>query len=395
MHPWTRENWLTPLFLLPIILGLSCTQYEFLTQEVYEQATYSNRVDILFVLDNSQSMLDEQEALAINFNQFIQNLNSAAEQERSFPHQTLTDAVSNYLFFLNNFNRYINFRLGMTTTEIDDESTPTPGISGMLIEPYPDDPDAPLYIAANDEDVGEAFETLVGEVQQNMAAVGEEKGLEAMRRAICQTLPNPEALDEQNRLDLKLGCGDVLANNEVGLNGDFLRDEVALAVIIISDEGDSSEYTVADYITFLDSLERGYSISAIVPTLPLDLEDNTATCNPEKAPSEQLQRYRDAVESSNGLLAPICEDFADTLDNIGALINNLLSRFKLRQVPQDGSIFVFVDGSPLSEDQENGWVFRPSLNSIEFTGTAIPDYGANIEVYYRVVTTEDPRSLPF
>ena len=52
-------------------LFLSCNRYEFFNVAGYEQATFSNDADILFVIDNSCSMWQEASALGTNFNVFI------------------------------------------------------------------------------------------------------------------------------------------------------------------------------------------------------------------------------------------------------------------------------------------------------------------------------------
>ena len=375
-----------------VLVGLaqmSCHYHDFLSQEIYEQASYSNKIDVLFIVDNSDSMREEQEALSDNFHEFSQNLNSAAEQERAFPHETLYHAVSNYLFYINNLGRYLNFHLGLTTTDMSDD-----GDRGHLLDPFPDDPDAPLYLSTSTDDVTSAFATAVEAASPDQTVVGEEKGLDAMRRACCLSIADPGAYDETLRPDLTVGCSDV-AQDEIGANGDFLRDGVALAVIIVTDEGDSSPSQVEDYLDFLDSLGKRYTISAIAPTLPEDQDDPTMVCNPESSPAASLDRYRDAVELTGGLLLPICDDFAEALDDLGALINYLLVQFRLKHVPSPDTILVFVDGVEVPESETDGWVFNPAQNTIEFRGAAVPDYGARVEIYYRISAETDPRTFPF
>ncbi len=56
---------------------------------------------------------------------------------------------------------------------------------------------------------------------------------------------------------------------------------------------------------------------------------------------------------------------------------------------------MFVDGVEVPESETDGWVFNPSQNTIEFRGSAVPDYGARVEVYYRISAETDPRTFPF
>ena len=55
---------------------LACNQYEYFNIAGYEQADFSNKADILFVIDNSSSMRDEAVALGENFSTFINILTS-------------------------------------------------------------------------------------------------------------------------------------------------------------------------------------------------------------------------------------------------------------------------------------------------------------------------------
>ncbi|MEE2750237.1 MAG: lamin tail domain-containing protein [Myxococcota bacterium] len=60
--------------LLGLVLASSCTEYEFYTQQQTDtfQQNSRNTVDVLLVVDNSCSMIEEQVKLASNFESFIQ-----------------------------------------------------------------------------------------------------------------------------------------------------------------------------------------------------------------------------------------------------------------------------------------------------------------------------------
>lgn len=377
--------------ILLLTQGPGCTRYDYLVEEVYEQVRYSNQVDILFVFDNSQSMAEEQQALAENSSRFVQSIAAAALQDQAAPKETLSDAVTNYLFFVNNFSRFIDFRLAVTTTEVEvDPFSSAPleeGVDGLFFSPFPDDPSLEPFLTLQSPDVVKRFSDELNDIPLT-AAGSQEKGLDAMRRALCLTLDDPSLL---TRADAVVDCSDIRAE-EVGVNGAFLRPDVALVTLIISDEGDSSQAPVDDYLDFLDRMGLAASITVIAPTIGDTAE---TSCNPESAPAASIQRYSDAADKSGGLVLPVCGNFSDALDNVTALINTLLMRFRLKQVPQPGSLLVFVNGTQVSEDASNGWQFIPGTNSLEFHGSAVPDYSARIEVYYRAVAAVDPRPLPF
>ncbi len=51
-----------------------CNQYELFRLTGYEQNSFSNRADVLFVIDNSDSMTPYATSLAINFGDFVGDL---------------------------------------------------------------------------------------------------------------------------------------------------------------------------------------------------------------------------------------------------------------------------------------------------------------------------------
>ena len=59
--------------LLALTLLAGCNSYELFRVTGYEQASFSNDADILFIIDNSQSMAEESTALASNFDRFVGN----------------------------------------------------------------------------------------------------------------------------------------------------------------------------------------------------------------------------------------------------------------------------------------------------------------------------------
>lgn len=388
-------RWRLDLFLVwlsvsaSVLLASACARHDYLVQEVYEQVRYSNQVDLLFIFDNSQSMGDEQAALVSNTAAFVQSLSAAALQDRASPKRTLSDAVRNYLFFLDNFDRFVEPQLGVTSTQVNltAQTLPAPGEDGRLFLPYPDEPQKPPYLTLDDPDLIARFEDTLSAIGLSPTG-GVEQGLEALRRAICLASETPETL---GAADSTVSCDDLLPD-EQGLNQGFLRDDVALVAVIISDEGDSSAAPVADYLDFLERTGRPVSIAAITPTLGTETEP---ACNPETAPADTIERYREAAEGTGGLHIPVCADFGQTLADIRVLINRLLARFRLREIPDEDSLLVFVEGREIPRDSTEGWSFNPGDNSIEFHGGAVPDYGMRIEVYYRAVAAVDPRPLPF
>ena len=118
-----------------LALLLSCNQYEFFNVAGYEQATFSNDADILFVIDNSASMWQEGAALGQNFNVFISQLTS--QSGGADPVTGLGDAVDDFVSFAVKRD-VIDYQLGITTTSVDYTGAGAsdalePGEAGLLI----------------------------------------------------------------------------------------------------------------------------------------------------------------------------------------------------------------------------------------------------------------------
>jgi hypothetical protein len=112
-----------------------------------------------------------------------------------------------------------------------------------------------------------------------------------------------------------------------------------------------------------------------------------------------------AVEGASGDCEP--SNFAEHLEDLGALLQNLTTAFQLQSIPDIGTIRVWVDDEEIDtapilnadvEDQEpiygDGWTYDSAQNAIVFWGKAIPDYNAEVRIYYRPLEGK-PRELPF
>ena len=73
----------------------ACNNYEVFRLAGYEQASFSNDADIIFIVDNSSSMTDEAEALALNFNVFVDQLTST--EGGALASGSYADAVQAYI----------------------------------------------------------------------------------------------------------------------------------------------------------------------------------------------------------------------------------------------------------------------------------------------------------
>jgi len=150
-----------------------------------------SKVDVLFVVDNSGSMQDNQDSLAQNFDRFIR-----------------------YADFR---NTAVDYQIAVTTTDVmvDEQA-------GRFVDP-------PRIMTRNTPALEQQFASAV---RVGTYGSGAEHGLDAMYWALSSPL-----IDDATA------------------NGGFLRVDAALAVIAVSDEEDQSADAIEFFFTFLQGLK--------------------------------------------------------------------------------------------------------------------------------------------
>ncbi|NPC84933.1 choice-of-anchor D domain-containing protein, partial [Pyxidicoccus fallax] len=292
------------------------------------------KVDVLFVVDNSGSMMEEQQSLGQNFSAFLSAANQAA----------------------------VDYRIGVTTTGL----TPSPGgwsecpggaqggENGRL---FPVDGSRPRIITPNTPDAASIFasNTRVGVCHWN------EQGLDAAHRALSDPL-----LYQQDDPRTPLAADG---------NGGFLREEAKLAIIFLSDEEDFSSQPVSFYETYFLALKGNdkskLSINAIVG--PSDL----GTC---PTASSSGNRYIQLALATGGSVESICTpNWAASLEKLSDSAFGLNRKFPLSEEPADPArITVDVNGAPVT----SGWEYDAGNNAVIFTREAAPQAGALVEITY-------------
>ncbi|MGI5861063.1 MAG: choice-of-anchor D domain-containing protein [Myxococcales bacterium] len=296
------------------------------------------KVDVLFVLDNSGSMADKQAAVGANLSAFIQ------------------DAIA----------QSVDYRIAVTTTGIEPSTggwTACPGGAegGEAGRLFPVDGTRPRVITpttSNPEAIW-AANTNVGVCHWL------EQGLEASYRAL-----SPPLVDHSD--DPRT----VMPNDG---NGGFLRPDAKLVLIYVSDEDDQSPASVDFYLTFLQSLKPDPSKLAVsVIVSPLDL----TTCTIGTASG---RRYMDLATRTGGQIESICTpDWGASLERLGSNAFGAQSVFPLSAVPEDpAQLRVRVNGAIISGGQ-GSWIYDPAANAIVFDKSAVPPSGSHIEVNYPI-----------
>ncbi len=317
--------------------------------------TVNNKVDILWVIDNSSSMDPLQQNLTTNFNSFINQFISKGYDFHMAV--TTSDAYLSGAFFNNDPTLSI-FRdgAGSSHTSVFDILPSTLNL----------------------------IPTFVTNATQGSLGSGDERSFSSFKAA--------------------------LQNNS---NQGFLRSDSFLGVIILSDEDDFSDPTrpeaswqynggIADhayndpglesvdsYVSYLDTKTattgstRRYSVSAITV-----LDNNCLQAHIGASSSTMIAtRYMDIANKTNGILGSICDaSYANSLLSIQQKIAELSTQFYLTRTPVQNTITVLVNGTNIVQDAVSGWTYNSASNSIIFHGASVPATGAAIQVDFSPTT---------
>jgi len=233
-----------------------------------------DKMDILFVIDNSGSMEQEQANLAQNFPKFIEVLNA--------------------------FNQGgLDYRVGVTTTSFPTEIFGimlTSGEEGALLKK-----DGMLrpWLERSDADVEQTFTSLA---TVGVMGSGQEQQLRAAQAAVT-------------------------ARVDDGSNAGFLRDDALLALVILTDEDDGStvdgtagvpglpgaETAIGEFIASFDMVKGGRTrwATAVIAG------DTAPMCTSQFGDAAYATRLLDFVSETgaNGVFSSICAgDLSQSLD---------------------------------------------------------------------------------
>ena len=321
------------------------------------------KVDILWVIDSSLSMAEEQTYLGQNFSSFITAL--AASNQEFQTSVTTTDICRGI--------DYLDGSLDQSTLPpLSDRACPflfggdaSTQLRGSFVGE-----DGRKVLQAGDVDLATRFSdyTNVGTNGSNF-----EHGLRATSLAVEKVLS--------------------------GENETLIRDDAYLSVVIVSDEQDEGvglnqfdpslgfnpttegwttfSYTNDDLIDYLNSVKgKGkYSISTITGTRE---EDGSLCTSAHSSPTEEGTAYIDAADKTGGIVQSICDsNWADSLYQMGQDLNAQISQINLMKSPIDSTITVYVN-----DEEYEHWTFIEGNNSLKFDSDAIPSPGSSIVVSY-------------
>lgn len=339
-----RAMSLTTRPLLPVLLcagigasllAASCSDPISVTQQTrtdsYQQAP-TDEIDILFVIDNSASMVSEQALLADGFDEFI----GAIEETNTDFHVGVIK---------------IDFELG------DPER-------GVLVGD-------PAYLTREDE-----YQKLFVERATGIGTegTGREKGLEASQFAVSPQMtsaggPNAGFLRAEANLLVII----VSDEDDCSDGGTFGVEFDRLDCYRRADDLVPVQ-TWVERLRAIKGSRDQLSIAAIVG--PADPE---GLCGEETLPGS---RYIEAAALTGGQSFSICEpDWTDFLEQLGVQAVSLTETFPLSCGARPGTLVVAVDEEAVSDDD---YVYDAETRSITFEEGAVPERGASVVMTYEI-----------
>jgi hypothetical protein len=310
---------------LPLILAAGCSDHELhrnTYQDVFLQEM-AEAVDILFVIDNSVSMSQEQELVADGMARFVERV---GDEE-------------------------LNFRLGVVTTDTDEDNPDRGRLVGE-----------PAWLTHEDD----YLPLMMSRVQVGIDGSDKEQGLEAAWLALDEEI-NPGFVREEAALAI------VFVSDENDCSNDqTLLDESDGRLCY---EYDNALASVADYITRYQEtkVEGRVVVSGIVgPEVSQGCDD-----------SWPGHRYSTAIEKLDGVEGNICEtDYDDLMEDMGARIAGPVRVFQLSYAAIEETIVVEVDGEEIPADMDQGWNYDADYWMVRFDGEYIPPPSTRIEISY-------------
>lgn len=310
------------------------------------QQSPTDQVDILWVVDNSNSMQLEQSLLGAGFASFAQELE----------------------------NTNTNFHLGVITTDFDYDDPDRGKLISEANCPPVIDKDTTCPNPDNPSETWDYVNVFINRAQVGLNGSGKEKGLEAAEYALKPAMAT-------------------------GPNAGFLRDEANLLVIIVSDEDDCSDQgrlaleeptacydhresltPEGEFITSLSNLKPNrdqFQLSAIV-----GLEGETSICDDTTLPGK---RYIEVANGTGGVTGSICEtDWSEILYQLGLNAAGIFTTFEMQHCAAEGSLVVTIDGQEVPPSEIDGYTYDPDLCTITFHGIYVPERGASVVAKYEI-----------
>ncbi len=268
-------------------------------------AESDDQVDLLFVIDNSRSMIQEQKNMA----EKIVNL---------------LDKIKN-----------LNWRIGIVTTDF----TANQYGQGKLLQ-YPNK----SYFLTSKLEIEEARKQFGQTIQRSESGDSAEQGIRATWMALNRAFSGKAGIDEQHKA--------------------FFRKDAALAVVVITDEDESSSKTENKPENLIKSIQTWFGVQKIFKFHSIIVRPGDETCLKASIDHKTGTAYAKLTKLTEGIIGNICaKDYSNQLEVIGQDVANTQNTFSLSCVPKD----INNDGAPDVKVTSKGSVKAPNFTIVNDT----------------------------
>lgn len=291
------------------------------TSDNFDQSvTYNNKVDILWIVDNSSSMLKHQQSLSAQVPELVAKLNSLK----------------------------MNYHMAVVTTSMGG-TTPD---GGKFIG-------SPKFVTSSTPDLVNSLKNrmIVGEAGSN-----NERGLESMENALSASyLANEgKGFFRNDALLVVIALSD---ENDKSAVSNPVSHYVNLLDGLKRPWVDGTRSWVFNFI-------------GVLPT--------SSNCKTFNDYAEAGLTFIDIAKESGGVQESICNtSLASAVTNVRARIYQILTDFKLSKKPVIESITVAINGQAIPRSNVNGWDYIAATNAVRFYGSAVPAADASIKVDFK------------
>ncbi len=323
------------LLALPLILS-ACSQDNGLApaeiRQYYAQEG-SSQVDVLWVIDNSISMAEEQALVAGGFETFLQGLRDAGGD--------------------------MDLQIGAVTTDID-ESNPD---RGVLLG-------TPAWLTGDEPDFADQFRA---RVRVGTGGSDKEQGLSAASLALSTA-----GAEGENAGFLREGATLALVfvsdENDCSHGGVFPDDSDAALCYDRQDD----LIPLQDFVTRFAAAPLGGGRVIASAIAGPDAGDGCTTATPG-------HRYRTAADKLDGVFGDICDsDYAVIMDELARQIVAPARVFSLEHAAQLDTLTVEVDDEALAPDLATSWWYDEAYPSVRFDGDYFPPPGSEVWITYLI-----------
>ncbi len=307
-------------------------------------------VDILFVVDDSGSMSDDQEAMANNFNEFFE----VAGIDETDYHIAVTTTLSTEANCIDDF--------GNLTCDLD----PSCG----LITACPGNPRFISRESNNPE--GEYTCNIQVSGNGNVSPLRPKSDeAEAALVAAKEFLSPPRIYDPSE-------------------NGGFLRKGGKLEIVAVADERDQSPGSSQLYIDFFQhSISDSSSVRFSAISTGINLHP-TVCRDPAHYEDEEVRRYQDVVLATGGSHTPIClPNWQNTMREIGERAAEPRTRFALSQEASPTSVTACVTQNGETTCESRDVNYDTENNAGVFELDLAPEPNSQVSISYNPLCIED------